>query len=496
MPKQPNILFAFTDQQRWDTTHAAGNPHIRTPVMDRLCHEGVNFTKGYTPSPVCVSARASLITGQYPHKNGCFDNGFRQPTDRPSLMDLLAQGGYLCHGVGKMHFTGDRGGLRGFHARDVQEEISGTIDTNDYLKYLHAHGYDYVHDPMGARGEMYYIPQISQLPARHHPTAWVADRSIDFLKNRDTSKPFFLWSSFIHPHPPFSPPTPWNKLYRGSLMPFPKRPDNMEDLWTHFNRHQNRYKYRDAGLDNRMLQVMRGYYWACISFIDYSVGRIIDELEQQGELDNTLIAWSSDHGELLGDYNCFGKRSFLDAAARVPMLVRYPERFPRGAVEETPCGLMDLIPTFLGAAGISDHNADLDGLDMADLVGNGQERMIYGQIQRGQRGMYMAYDGNLKYIYSAGDQKEYLLDHRTDAEETRNCAYNILYASEVKTMREKLIGFFQNESYTDPLDGDQWKDFGAISEPKSADANLLIQDAGWAVPLYNIPGYSVERGEK
>ena len=389
-----------------------------------------------------------------------------------------------------MHFTGDRGGLRGFHARDVQEEISGTVDTDDYLKYLHAHGYDHVHDPMGARGEMYYIPQISQLPARHHPTAWVADRSIDFLKNRDTSKPFFLWSSYIHPHPPFSPPTPWNKLYRGSLMPFPKRPDNMEDLWTHFNRHQNRYKYRDAGLDNRMLQVMRGYYWACISFIDYSVGRIIDELEQQGELDNTLIVWSSDHGELLGDYNCFGKRSFLDAAARVPMLVRYPERFPRGVEEETPCGLMDLIPTFLGAADISDHNADLDGLDMADLVGNGRERMIYGQIQRGQRGMYMAYDGNLKYIYSAGDQKEYLLDHRTDAGETRNCAYNILYASEIKAMREKLIGFFQNEGYTEPLDGNQWKDFGAIAEPKSVDANLLIQDAGWAVPLYNIPGYS------
>ena len=133
---------------------------------------------------------------------------------------------------------------------------------------------------------------------------------------------------------------------------------------------------------------------------------------------------------------------------------------------------------------------------MADLVGNGRERMIYGQIQRGQRGMYMAYDGNLKYIYSAGDQKEYLLDHRVDSEETRNCAYNILYASEVKTMREKLIGFFQNENYTEPLDGDQWKDFGAIAEPKSVDANLLIQDAGWAVPLYNIPGYSVERGEK
>ena len=490
MPKQPNILFVLTDQQRWDTIHAAGNPHIRTPVMDRLCREGVNFTKGYTPSPVCVSARASIITGQYPHNNGCFDNGFPQPTDRPSLMDCLARAGYYCHGVGKMHFTGNRRGLRGFHTRDVQEELCGAVDVDDYLKFVHAQGFDHVHDVMGARGEMYYIPQISQLPARLHPTAWVADRSIDFLQNRDASKPFFLWSSFIHPHPPFSPPTPWNKLYRGALMPLPKRPDNTEDLWTHFNRHQNRYKYRDAGLDDRMLQVMRGYYWACVSFIDYSVGRIIDALEKQGELDHTLIVWSSDHGELLGDYNCFGKRSFLDAAARVPMLARYPDRFPCGVVEETPCGSMDLMPTFLGAAGVSEVEADLDGLDMAGMVGSENKRVIYGQIQRGQRGVYMAYNGDLKYIYSAGDQKEYLLDHRVDAEETRNCAYNVLYASAVKAMRENLIGFFQDEGYTEPLDGGNWKAFDRIAEPKSADANLLIQDAGWATPHYRIPGYS------
>ena len=102
----------------------------------------------------------------------------------------------------------------------------------------------------------------------------------------------------------------------------------------------------------------------------------------------------------------------------------------------------------------------------------------------------MAYNGALKYIYSAGDQKEYLLDHRVDAEETRNCAYNVLYASEVKTMRENLIAFFRDEGYAEPLDGDNWKAFDRIAEPQSADANLLIQDAGWAIPHYHIPGYS------
>ena len=487
---QPNILFVLTDQQRADTIHAGGNPFIKTPVMDRLCREGVNFTRAYTPSPVCVSARASIITGQYPHKNGCYDNGFHQPTDRPSMMDLLARGGYQTHGVGKMHFTPDKNALRGFDGRNTQEELCRSMEEDDYLQFVQKEGFGHVHDLMGARGEMYYIPQISQFPQRLHPSNWVADRSIDFLNNRDSSKPFFLWTSFIHPHPPFSPPTPWNKLYRGPLMPFPKRPDRMEDLWTHFNRHQNRYKYRDAGLDDRLLQVMWAYYWGCVSFIDYQVGRILSVLEHQGELDNTLIVWSSDHGEFLGDYNCFGKRSFLDAAARVPLLVRYPERFPSGHEEQTPASLIDLIPTFLSAANIDDSDADLDGLDLAILVGMKEQRTLYGQLQHGNRGMYMAYNGELKYIYSAGDQKEYLLDHRTDREETRNCAYNVMYAHEVKHMREGLINFFRADGYTEPLDDNGWRTCNRIELPNSPDAALLIQDAGWSAPLYHIDGYS------
>ena len=490
MSSQPNILFILTDQQRGDTVHADANRHIRTPVMDRLCREGVNFRRAYTPSPVCVSARASILSGQYPHNNGCYDNGFPQPLDRPSMMDLLARAGYQTHGVGKMHFTSDGNALRGFESRDTQEELRRNVADDDYLTCVHEQGFSHVHDVMGARGEMYYIPQISQLPARLHPTSWVGDRSIDFLRNRDDSRPFFMWTSFIHPHPPFSPPTPWNKLYRGPLMPLPKRPDAMEDLWTHFNRHQNRYKYRDAGLDDRLLQVMRGYYWACVSFIDYTVGRILAVLEEKGELDNTLVLWTSDHGELLGDYNCFGKRSFLDSAARVPLLIRHPGRFPAGVVEETPASLVDLIPTFLGTAGADAGDAELDGVDLAGLVGQGQPRTVYSQIQRGQRGMYMAYNGDLKYFYSAGDEKEYLLDHRVDPEETRNCAYNPMYAKAVEAMRSGLIDFYQSEGYTDPLDGDAWKVYDPIRLPDSPDANLLLQDAGWAVPHYYIEGYS------
>ncbi len=488
--KQPNILFLLTDQQRADTIGAGGNPYIRTPVMDRLCREGVNFTRVYTPSPVCVSARGSIITGQYPHRTGCYDNGFPMPVDRPSMMDLLARAGYETRGVGKMHFTPDRHALRGFEARETQEELARRVEDDDYLRFVHANGFEHVHDVMGARGEMYYVPQVSQLPARLHSSAWVAERSIAFLRNRDRSRPFFLWSSFIHPHPPFSPPTPWNKLYRGPLMPLPRRPDDMEDLWTYHNRHQNRYKYRDAGVDDHLLRAMRAYYWACVSFIDFNVGLILSALEEMGELDNTLVVWTSDHGELLGDYDCFGKRSFLDAAARVPLLVRYPERFPAGVMEETPASLVDLIPTFLGAAGADAEEAETDGVDLAGLVGQGGQRTIYGQFQCGSRGMYMAYNGTLKYIYSAADQKEFLLDHRVDPEETRNRAYNPLCAGETEAMRSELMDFFRSEGYLDPLDGDGWKVFPKLSVSESPDAGLLIQDAGWAAPHYRIEGYS------
>ena len=204
MPR-PNILLLFTDQQRGDTIHAAGNPVIRTPNLDRLVDEGTTFTSAYTPSPVCVPARCSLITGQYPHHTGCSDNAHPMPDDRPSLMDTLAGAGYRTHGIGKMHFRPDPHALRGFHARERQEELGKARDDDEYLRFLRAEGFDHVYDPMGCRGEMYYIPQPAQMPARLHATQWVGDRSVDFLRNAG-DEPFFLFTSFIHPHPPSARP--------------------------------------------------------------------------------------------------------------------------------------------------------------------------------------------------------------------------------------------------------------------------------------------------
>ena len=350
MSRRPNILILFTDMQRADTVGALGNPVIRTPSLDRLATEGTAFTSCYTPSPVCVSARCCMHYGQYTQRTGLYSNGPMMEDNGASIPGLLGAEGYRTGAIGKCHFTPEREALRGFGSRLTQEENVSDPDSDDYCRWLKENGHDYM-EPQGTRGEMYYIPQVSHLPAEAHPSQWVADRAIEFLGDGGDGEPWMLLSSFIHPHPPLAPPKPWHKLYRAPLMPLPNVPPDAEALYTWVNRHQNRYKHRDQGVDANLVRLIKAYYYACISFVDYQVGRILSALEERGQLDDTLILYSSDHGEFLGDYNCYGKRSMHDPPARVPMLARLPGRFPAGGRCATPVSLVDVLPTVLSVLG-------------------------------------------------------------------------------------------------------------------------------------------------
>jgi arylsulfatase len=494
----PNILFIFTDQQRADTLGIA-NPVMRTPVLNRLCAEGTRFTQAYTPAPVCVAARCSLIYGQYPLRTGCFENGFAMPADtrqRPTFMSALSSAGYNTHGVGKMHFSPDSQALMGFTHRDRSEEM-GDPEFDDYTAWLREIGYGHVCEPKGARGEMYYIPQPAPLPAHAHNSAWVAEKSIRYLQSRDRSKPFMLWSSFIDPHPPFSPPFPWNKLYRGPSMPLPKRPPQMQNFWTYINRVQNRYKYRDQGIDDNLLRVIKAYYYASISFIDYQVGRILSELEAQGELDNTLVLWSSDHGEFLGDYDCFGKRSFLNSAAAIPLVMRLPGRFPSGLAVDSPASLVDIYPTFLATAECP-FVSEIDGLDLAGLSKSPESRnIIFGDYQSGGPGdanqaIYMAATNRWKYIYSASEHREFLFDLKIDPDETRNRSQTIGYERPLQDMRGKVISRLLDHAYTQNLENRSWRRLPPPAFPVDPDGGYIFQDPTWARNDMVLPGYSVE----
>jgi len=507
MPK-PNILHLFTDQQRFDTIAALGNGVIRTPNLDRLCREGVAFTNAYTPSPVCISARCSMITGQYPMRTGCYANT-PMPIGRQTFMDALTQVGYRTHGIGKCHFSPDRYALRGFQSREHQEESPSQRDLEEptYYRYLHEKGLTFANEVMGVRGEMYYVPQKSAMPAAEHPTQWIGDRAVAFLEEAPGERPWYLFASFIHPHPPFAPPDPWHKLYRTTLMPLPKVPPDNEALLTFINRVQNRYKYRDQGMDRHLVRAMKAYYYACISFVDYQVGRILEALERTGQLDNTLILYASDHGEHLGDYNCFGKRSCHDTAARVPMIFRGPGPFTGGTVCDDIVSLVDVAPTFLNAAGADITEHPLDGLDLADvLAGTTDREIVFAQFAYEDRSApdfvstpetvaagssTMAVSTRWKYFYSAPDNREFLFDRLADPGETRNQAYVTAFRSEACTMmRSALMEHLKACGTTAGIDGDNWRVFPQREIPPDPDAGLLIQDTftPWAKMDFP-PGY-------
>lgn len=488
---RPNILLLFTDQQRYDTIAAGGNDLILTPALDRLCAMGTRFDHAYTPSPVCVSARYSMLTGLYPHRSGCADNGHPMDQTLLTLPGMLAKAGYHTHAIGKMHFSPVRYPF-GFDVMELSEEIPARIEEDEFLQYLVKAGYGYVNEPHGVRSELYYIPQTSQLPAELHTTHWTADRTIQFLRDRNRGQPFFVWSSFIKPHPPFDPPVPWNKLYRAHEMPLPKRPERVEQLITWHMRHQNYFKRRNAGVDNNLITAMHAAYYACISFIDYNIGRILAELESQGELDKTIIIFTSDHGELLGDYDCYGKRCFYDSAARVPFIVSWPGKIPAGEVCTSIVSLVDLLPTLSEAASVTWEVDKIDGIPLQwTLAGGSHREYVISQLSQKEYGVYCIFDGRYKYIYSAPDQKEYLMDTKIDHMEMRNHAL-LEGKPYMERLRKTLIDHFKRDGYTQPLDGNRWLEYPPAKLPPAAQATSN-QDARWTDPYLHIPGYERPR---
>jgi len=549
--RRPNILHIFTDQQRWDTIHALGNEIIRTPNLDRLANDGVAFTNTFTPSPVCVAARAAMIYGQYPYNTGCYENTVMPTDGRSSFMGALSAAGYRTHGIGKCHFTPQRYALRGFQSREVQEEggvRSDELDQNHYVRSLFEKGYKHVLEPYGSRSEMYYTPQISQLPPEDHPTHWVADRAIAFISGQADAalahsdetappdapagqvsgppagdQPWYLFASFIHPHPPFAPPAPWHKLYRSPAMPLPKVPQDHEALLTMINRVQNRYKYRDQGFDLNVARTIIAYYYACISFVDYQVGRLLEALESSGQLENTLVLFASDHGELLGDYRSYGKRSMHDAAARVPLLARLPGRFEGGRTVSQPTSLVDLAPTFLAAAGAQITSHELDGVDLANVAADGCDReFVFSQLSidrtpfhrsvtvdsdpsntsysddewRARYSSYMAVSETAKYVYSAADDREFYINRVRDPHETRNRAGVQFHAGAKehakRALLEELIanGEIVGIRGTDDPATAEWRRFPNLAVNPDPDFGLLVQDGYTPWTAVELPGYT------
>ena len=323
---RPNIVLLFADQLRFDALGSMGNLQVRTPNLDKLAAAGVRFTNAFTPTPICVAARMTLISGHRARRTHWPANdrvGGPAPAF-PTFMGLLAEGGYHTHAIGKMHFSGLHYGLHGWES---MEELPDFRIDDDYLMYLKRNGIRTRH-PQGLRDLLYWQPQTSGLPAEHAESTWVGDRSVAFLREHlryRGGQPFFLWASWIAPHPPFAPCEPYASMYDPREMPLPVYADRPLDTIATSAR-INRARCDGAHLDADRMRRLRALYYGQVTHVDNAVGRVLAELDRLGLAENTLVVFTSDHGEMMGDHGLSQKSVPYEPSMHVPMLMRWPGR--------------------------------------------------------------------------------------------------------------------------------------------------------------------------
>lgn len=458
--QKPNVLFIMTDQQRFDTIHALGNKVISTPNLDRLAARGVSFTNAYSTCPVCVPARYTLRTGSEPYRTGVYANeGGRRLHDEvraacgPYLPEVMAERGYRTFGVGKFH-TSPWDAPIGYEVQLRSEELYGSARQraeDAYASFVATEHpeYDFIENLMGERTEMYYVPQMSPLPAEFGVEAWAADRVCDLLRVKDR-RPFFGMLSFIGPHPPFAPPIPFNRYYDPDAMSSPVVGDIDTDHQDEQIPWMNYAVYAEE-VSSSLARVLKARYYGEITYIDSCIGRVLDVLESRGDSDETLVCFLADHGDHLGDHHAWQKESFFEASARVPLLVSWPSRLPAGAT----CSDLACLTDMFGIATAASGSPNLrDGHDLlGGLMGSAEPRAtlegLYGRPGT-PRFKVMVRSGSWKYIYMANGGREQLFDVAQDPFELTELHRQ---RSEITAaLRQRVIEFLRDTGLKDTLD--------------------------------------------
>ena len=393
--RPPNILWVCTDQQRFDTIGALGNEHVRTPVIDELLRQGTAFTHAYCQSPICTPSRASFLTGMYPSNLHVMGNGNEVfPTSAPPLVTrILADAGYDCGLVGKLHLASAFG------------QIEPRIDDGyRFWKYSHAprddwaQGHDYA-DWVRSRGAN--LGELTQdsagIPAELHQTTWCAEMAREFMTApRSEDRPWLLSVNIYDPHPPFNPPASYRERFNAGDMPAPIYRDSdldqqraLEAAGIDFQsramppdaldiRHpvvpassrQGGGEEESAGqfegiTQRRDAATLISAYYAMINLIDDRVGEMLACLDESGQRDDTIVLFTSDHGETLGDHGLIAKGCrFYEGLVRVPLIFQSPGRVREGIIDDSLVELTDLAPTLLDLAGV-DVPAHMQGRSLA-----------------------------------------------------------------------------------------------------------------------------------
>ena len=390
MSSRPNIVFIFSDQQRYDTLACYGNDWIQTPNLNALADKSFVFERAYVTQPVCTPARSSIVTGLYPHAAGMTVNRMTMSPDKKSIAELISDD-YHSGWFGKWHLGDDVIRQHGFdewvstedghRPQYTKREYRSTM--SDYHNHLVEHGFE--PDVTAGDGTPMFSAWLrADLPEEHQMASFLAGRAEDFI-DRNSDSPFMLYVSTFEPHSPYYGPL--NDLYDPDELPvgptFLKVPEGGSLHNTVRAEFCTQYLGQtDADVDPYLLnnvagrndiiteagwRQLRAWYFANITLVDRMVGRIVEALERNGVAENTVIVFTSEHGEMGGDHGMLEKRSMYEESARVPLLMHVPWLSQEQTMLQGAAGHIDLVPTLLDLSG-NDIPGHLQGKSLAPVL--------------------------------------------------------------------------------------------------------------------------------
>ena len=461
---KPNILIIMADQLTPFMTGFYGNNQVKTPNLDKLCSESARFDNAYTPYPLCTPARAALMTGKYCYNLGCYDNATPFSSDEPTFAHYLTVNGYETVLSGKMHFIGPDQ-LHGFHRRFTTDIYpSGFnwnpsfIDKENHLMRGKGIAAGYVEAGMG--------PKEWNIGLQHDKETHF--RALEYLYTKGGGggakkqrQPFCLCVSYHHPHDPFNPPQKYWDMYRDAPMDIPEINEAVLNSYTTLDKWLNNGFHRndlDDITGEQNLLKLRRCYAALVTYVDDLVGELLDALEYAGMDKNTVIIFTTDHGDMLGERGMVQKRCFYEWSAKIPMLLKMPDGSLAGKQCAAPASLIDICPTLreiTGESGVTGYPA-VDGVSLLDVLGGKHEDRVIFSEGHGEgvvSPVFMAKSKKYKYMHFHQNQIENMLfDVESDPREKNNLNASPEYAGVASMLRESILARFSPEKVQAELD--------------------------------------------
>ncbi len=491
MAEARNFLFIMCDQLRFDYLSCYGHPHLETPHIDALAARGVLFTTAYCQSPVCGASRMSAYTGRYMVSHGATWNNIPLSVSELTMGDYMRSKGVRTALVGKTHHVADRDGMKrlaldplselgvligqcGFepYERDDGLHPDVAVDPNlAYNRYLKEQGYDgdnpwheFANSATGDNGELLsgWHMRYAHLPARvkeeHSETAYMTDRAMAFIREADET-PWCLHLSYIKPHWPYVAPSPYHNMYGDNqILPVVKSEaerENPHPVVDAFMQHEDSRNFAD---DEKRRHVIPAYM-GLIKQIDDHIGRLMRFLEEAGRLDDTMIVFTSDHGDYLGDHWLGEKDLFHEPSSRIPLILYDPDPTAdgtRGRHDDRFVELIDVLPTFTDCLGIEDQQHRLEGRSLLSLTRDGGDDVpwrdaAFSEAEYAIRGARLTLDlephecrafmvrtADWKYIHYETYRPQ-LFDMKNDPEEFHDLGESPSHAAIRADLHERLF---------------------------------------------------------